>query len=204
MKDTPSRRTEVTIRSRIFGIICTAVVAFSFFRMQGFESESHVRLGKRASVECQATLLYDVLEISVEWYLSGSYAGTKPFRFEANAGHWFCERSDTYARLCGLIGFSVSPAEQHHIGRCYTSYLTRSSDMTPLTSGFTIQIPFEFIAFLFALPLAFQLALKLRRRARRKNDLCEVCGYNLIATPERCPECGALSSEAKNGNAARK
>jgi hypothetical protein len=44
-----------------------------------------------------------------------------------------------------------------------------------------------------ALPLAW-LGTRIRaRRAAPLNSTCDRCGYDLRATPERCPECGAVA-----------
>jgi hypothetical protein len=45
------------------------------------------------------------------------------------------------------------------------------------------------------LPLA-KLAALLRRRRRREPGTCRKCGYDLRATPHRCPECGAATGTA--------
>jgi predicted amidophosphoribosyltransferase len=46
------------------------------------------------------------------------------------------------------------------------------------------------VALLFALLPAFQLRAILRSHRRHRQGLCSVCGYDLRATPDRCPECG--------------
>jgi hypothetical protein len=53
-----------------------------------------------------------------------------------------------------------------------------------------IFVPDWFAMILIGWP-AFQLAAGLlRTRRRRRLGLCLQCGYNLQATPQRCPECG--------------
>jgi hypothetical protein len=59
-----------------------------------------------------------------------------------------------------------------------------------------VTIPFWFPALLLALPPAAWLVARRRRRGQRLRGICTGCGYDLRATPQRCPECGLEVSGA--------
>jgi len=58
------------------------------------------------------------------------------------------------------------------------------------------RVPYWLLAILLAIPPILWSAqfFRLRRRRNRiRNGLCPQCGYDLRATPDRCPECGTIS-----------
>jgi hypothetical protein len=57
--------------------------------------------------------------------------------------------------------------------------------------------PLWFFAGFFAILPALRIGRYVRRRREGRRGLCSCCGYDLRATPERCPECGAVPSRAE-------
>jgi hypothetical protein len=74
------------------------------------------------------------------------------------------------------------------------------ADKTPwLCVGWVVDVPFWAIA-LTSIPLPLWMTWrKLRQRSRMTGKQCIVCGYDLRASPSRCPECGTL---VRGGSAA--
>lgn len=69
--------------------------------------------------------------------------------------------------------------------------VSQNGNRVNLTFDFAYWVPL----LIFASVAWFSLA-KLRRH-RRLRGHCHACGYDLCATPERCPECGSEQTAAK-------
>lgn len=60
-----------------------------------------------------------------------------------------------------------------------------------------LAMPYWFPGCTFAiLPIGW-LLIRIKRRRRRLAGICISCGYDLRATPNRCPECGSISATVK-------
>jgi hypothetical protein len=93
---------------------------------------------------------------------------------------------------------TLSPVE---LGWNQPSFLKRrglgyETVAVPQTWQWWVSAPLWLIALLFAATslLTARPALTARRqRRRRRESLCPTCGYDLRATPGRCPECGRVA-----------
>lgn len=57
-----------------------------------------------------------------------------------------------------------------------------------------LAVPLWFIVLLLQIPTLFCLRAWRRERRLIRNNCCPACGYDLRASPDRCPECGERSS----------
>ncbi len=140
----------------------TAPLDMKFFR---FDSDGgHVRLGMTHFVASEPTPIY---KLSRYTFPHGWHWGS----LEPNPG--YIEYS--------LFGFGFNPLST-----------TQESDYLKY-SRWRVGIPYWFITVLcLPLPLiAFRRWRRKRRIEREKREgLCHVCGYDLRASVDRCPECG--------------
>jgi hypothetical protein len=85
----------------------------------------------------------------------------------------------------------------------YWNYSTTTSypppeDRGPI-AGWTVGVPFWFVILISApVPCVWlaRWARQRKRRLRRQRGLCEQCGYDMRASPARCPECGSSATPA--------
>ena len=65
-----------------------------------------------------------------------------------------------------------------------------------------IEFPYWFLALLTSAPLVRKVKIRRPRRANEGASVCPSCAYDLRASPERCPECGAAKADCGQHTAA--
>ncbi|HZN66701.1 MAG TPA: hypothetical protein VFB66_15530 [Tepidisphaeraceae bacterium] len=65
-----------------------------------------------------------------------------------------------------------------------------------------LQVPHWSLLLVAGIAPTCSVVRKIRRRRQLNAGLCPRCGYDLRATPQRCPECGTVAAEAGDAHVA--
>ncbi len=114
----------------------------------------------------------------------------------SGAAFFLCTRPGTVCFFVDPSGYfgTEYPGTYFTIG-AYPVFATRFRYLTAAPGSpraLLIEIPLWVVILPPLVPPLLCLVPWLRRRRRRRLGLCLVCGYDLRASPERCPECGTV------------
>ncbi len=163
----------------------TGYCAVQFPKMKRFRRWLFNGLAVLSLLLCVATIILWVRSV---FYVDQVVSGTGPWRWLIKLGHATLQigRSRANGTAPGFVWYA-SPSAIFH----------ERIPMTPHPwffhyvrngTGWAVSIP---IWFCVTMPLLVVLADLYRRRPLRPG-LCTTCGYDLRATPNRCPECGTV------------
>lgn len=159
---------------------CGLLALFIRWWPLGLEDEAYVHLrGTTVRVEVEAQ---DHHRIVVAGFPSRASDASRPviaiYPFEQYGGN----QHESYGTWGDIPGWSAKQVSV--LG------FTVGSGANGAGAKFVFALPLWFVGISLASPIVLLWLLRRRAKRRRDANLCEICGYDLRATPERCPECG--------------
>ena len=109
-----------------------------------------------------------------------------PLRPRAGVGDWFLEKYPLRKPFVIFIDHPSARARRF-LGFAYADVGSVGYATRRLTA---LAIPYWSIVLTLAIAPTTSLLLARRRRWKQLHRRCLTCGYDLRATPDRCPECG--------------
>ena len=76
------------------------------------------------------------------------------------------------------------------------AYAETSASSHLIANALKIYVPFWFIILVMAVLPVWRILRLMRAKLALRPGLCRRCGYDLRATPDRCPECGTAPAGA--------
>jgi hypothetical protein len=148
--------------------------------------------------------------------------GPSPFQWSTDAptaypsfSPWWNDPRQTWRHYC-LLGFEIdsvqwTPEARQEIGPVmqenYATFMARSvpDPNAPIMRerSYFLLIPYWSLAALTAAIPLTKLISFVRHRRCKGPGLCPTCGYDLRATPEKCPECGKTIETPSNSHPSR-
>jgi hypothetical protein len=101
-------------------------------------------------------------------------------------------------RWAGFHCWSIPSAQRitldysllHQMG--FACFHLQGNTLQATNSSNTVTLPDWFIALLFLILPSMAIVRIFRRRILARQGHCAICGYDMRATPDRCPECGTI------------
>ena len=94
-------------------------------------------------------------------------------------------------------GINLGPFGANHFNQ---SWRSPAGDRWQTNTGQDVQMPHWFVMLALLAWPAKRATAHIRAQQTRRRGLCPACGYDLRATPDRCPECGTARSLERASN----